>query len=273
MYEKHALKDINLKFGEGITGLIGHTGSGKSTLIQLLNGLSDPTSGSVYVDGVKITGNKHESAKAKFKVGLVMQYPEYQLFASTVFEDIAFGPGNMGLSGEEIKERVRDAANFASVDESLMDRSPFDISGGQKRRVALAGVMAMRPEFLVLDEPAAGLDPGGRKKILDGVERYNRESGTPVVIVSHSMEDMAKYCDRLIVMYQGEIISDGTPEEIFSDAEHLRNIGLDIPLITEVAEELRKTGVDIGKSVFTVDYAVRKIEEKLLSGKAGRTDQ
>ena len=260
-YETHALKNINLTFGEGITGIIGHTGSGKSTLVQLFNGLVKPTSGKVLLDGENIWENQSRVHAARFRSGLVMQYPEYQLFASTVYEDIAFGPRNMGLSDSEVNERVLSAAEFAKVPSDVMNRSPFDLSGGQKRRVALAGVIAMNPDFLVLDEPAAGLDPGGRRSILGGLKEYRRKSGTSVIIVSHSMEDMASYCDRIIVMASGKVMLDGTPAEVFSRYNELIGVGLDVPQITRVAAALADYGVDIGRDVYTVGYAAEKIRE------------
>lgn len=260
-YEAHALKDINLTISEGITGIIGHTGSGKSTLVQLFNGLAKPSSGSVLLDGRDIWSKSERVREARFRAGLVMQYPEYQLFANTVYEDIAFGPRNMGLSEEEVQKRVLDAAKFAKVPEGVMNRSPFDLSGGQKRRVALAGVIAMSPEFLILDEPAAGLDPGGRRSILGGIKEFGKVSGTSVIVVSHSMEDMASYCDRIIVMASGKIIMDGTPAEVFSRYNELIGVGLDVPQITRVASALAEHGLDIGRDVYTVGYAAGKISE------------
>ncbi|MBR5633463.1 MAG: energy-coupling factor transporter ATPase [Clostridia bacterium] len=260
-YEAHALKNINLTIGEGITGIIGHTGSGKSTLVQLFNGLTKPSTGSVLLDGQDIWAKSERVREARFRAGLVMQYPEYQLFASTVFEDIAFGPRNMGLSEDEVERRVIDAARFAKVPEGVMNRSPFDLSGGQKRRVALAGVIAMRPEFLILDEPAAGLDPGGRRSILGGIKEFGKASGTSVIVVNHSMEDMASYCDRIIVMASGKIIMDGTPAEVFSRYNELIGVGLDVPQITRVASALSEHGLDIGRDVYTVGYAAGKIRD------------
>ena len=262
-YETHALKDINLKLGGGITGIIGHTGSGKSTMVQMFNGLVKPTTGTVKLDGKNIW-EKHDSVReARFRAGLVMQYPEYQLFASTVYEDIAFGPRNMGLDEKEVEQRVLDAADFSKLPRELMSRSPFDLSGGQKRRVALAGVIAMNPEFLVLDEPAAGLDPGGRRSILGGIKEYGKESGTSVIIVSHSMEDMASYCDRIIVMAAGRIIMDGSCAEVFSRYNELIGVGLDVPQVTRIASALSHRGIDIGRDVYTVGYAAGKLSELL----------
>ncbi len=262
-YETHALHDVNLKFGAGVTGIIGHTGSGKSTMVQLFNGLLKPTSGSVLFDGEDIWEKPERVRAACFRAGLVMQYPEYQLFASTVEEDIAFGPKNMGLSIVEISDRVISAAHFAGGPLELMSRSPFDLSGGQKRRVALAGIIAMSPEFLVLDEPAAGLDPGGRRAILGGIREYGKESGTSVILVSHSMEDMASYCDRIVVMSEGRVIMDGTPGEVFGKYEELFSVGLDVPQITRVAACLNARGVDIGRDVYTVGWAADRLSEKI----------
>ena len=259
---KPALDDISLEVESGgITGLIGHTGSGKSTLVQLLNGLLKPDSGKVILDGNDIWAEPKKIREVRFKAGLVMQYPEYQLFAETVEEDIAFGPKNMGLEGEELSKCVREAARFSGLAEDLLKKSPFDLSGGQKRRVALAGVIAMNPKILILDEPAAGLDPAGRRDILGGVKRFSRESGTTVLIVSHSMEDMAMYCDDVIVMSKAKILMHKPTADVFSEAELLGQVGLDVPLITRVAAALAGCGVDIGLDVYTVDYAVGKILE------------
>ncbi len=262
-YETHALKDIDLTIGGGITGIIGHTGSGKSTMVQLFNGLVKPTTGTVEIDGESIWESAAKVHAARFRAGLVMQYPEYQLFASTVYEDIAFGPRNMGLSEDEVKERVLFAASFAKVPPDVMNRSPFDLSGGQKRRVALAGVIAMRPDFLVLDEPAAGLDPGGRRSILGGIKEFGKSSGTSVVIVSHSMEDMASYCDRIIVMASGKVIMDGNCGEVFSRYNELIGVGLDVPQITRIAAALGERGIDIGRDVYTVGYAAGMLTQLL----------
>ncbi len=201
-----ALNNVSLKIQGGITGLIGHTGSGKSTLVQMINGLIKPDSGEVLLDGKNIWAEPKKIREVRFKAGLVMQYPEYQLFAETVREDIAFGPKNMGIEGEELEKRVLESARFAGLSDEVLDKSPFDLSGGQKRRVALAGVIAMRPEILILDEPAAGLDPEGRRDILGGIKRFSRSSGTTVIIVSHSMEDMAMYCDDIVVMSAAKIL-------------------------------------------------------------------
>ncbi len=259
-YEKRALDGIDLAIEGGVvTGIIGHTGSGKSTLVQLLNGLLSPTEGTVSIGGQNIWEDPKKIAAWRFRVGLVMQYPEYQLFDETVEKDIAFGPRNMGLSEEEIRERVLYAAQFANLDETLLAKSPFDLSGGQKRRAALAGVLAMKPEILVLDEPAAGLDPQGRTEILSRIRYYQKESGTTVIIVSHSMEDMAMYCDRIVVMEHGRVLMHGTCPEVFSRSEELISVGLDVPLVTRVAAELSRRGIDIGQDIYTVKYAAQKL--------------
>ena len=261
---KKALDDISLAVESGgITGLIGHTGSGKSTLVQMINGLLKPDEGEVLLDGVNIWAEPKKIRQFRFKAGLVMQYPEYQLFAETVAEDIAFGPKNMGLEKDELDRRVREAARFAGLADDLLQKSPFDLSGGQKRRAALAGVIAMRPKILILDEPAAGLDPAGRRDILGGIKRFSRESGTTVLIVSHSMEDMAMYCDDIIVMAHAKILMHKPTAEVFSDWEQLASVGLDVPLITRVAAALIENGVDIGRDVYTVDYAIGKVRELL----------
>ena len=267
-FEVRALKNINLEIKENcITGIIGHTGSGKSTLVQMFNGLVKPTEGRVLLDGKDIWEKPKEIGKVRFKVGLVMQYPEYQLFEETVRRDIAYGPRNMGLDETEIQKRVLRVAEFVGLDPELLDKSPFDLSGGQKRRVAIAGVMAMSPEVLVLDEPAAGLDPAGRSSIFEGICRYARENQASVVIVSHSMEDMAKYCDELIVMNDGEMWMSGNKQEIFSRGEELRNIGLNVPQITELVLELEKYGVYLGRDIYTVEAAESALS-KLFGGEA-----
>lgn len=267
-YETLALNNVSLEIEAGCTtGIIGATGSGKSTLVQMLNGLLKPDSGEITVDGINLCDKKTKMRDVRFKVGLVMQYPEYQLFDETVFGDIAFGPKNMGITGEELEKRVLAAADFSGLDRALLKKSPFDLSGGQKRRAALAGVMAMQPKLLVLDEPAAGLDPCGRREILGRIRAYQRDSGVAVVIVSHSMEDMAKYCDRLVVLKHGEVMQNDRTENVFSDYAALRAAGLDVPKITKVATELAKRGVDIGDGVYTVKYAAEKIIEKYSLGK------
>ena len=267
-YEKKALDNVALQIEENcITGIIGHTGSGKSTLIQLLNGLIRADSGTVIVDGKDIWEKPKQIRQVRFVVGMVMQYPEYQLFADTVKEDIAFGPRNMGLDEAEIEKRILQSIEFCGLDKSVLDKSPFDLSGGQKRRVALAGVMAMNPKVLVLDEPAAGLDPKGRREILGGIKEYQRKSGTSVIVVSHSMEDMAMYCDRAIVMSHGKIVTSGTCQEVFSQHKLLLSVGLDVPEITGIVLALREKGIDIDENIYTVDGAVEAIKRlKLNSG-------
>ena len=261
-FEVKALDDVTLDIRRGrITGLIGHTGSGKSTLVQLLNGLTRPEAGRVLLDGQDIWQDPKQIGKVRFRVGLVMQYPEYQLFEETVRADIAFGPRNMQLSGEEIAERVDEAAAFAGVDPSLMDKSPFDLSGGQKRRVAIAGIMAMRPEVLVLDEPAAGLDPQGRRDIFGGIRAYNRETGSTVVIVSHSMEDMAQYCDDVAVMAHARLLMTGTRDEVFARADELEAVGLDIPVITKLSALLRQGGMPLDPGLYTLEAAEAELAQ------------
>lgn len=259
-YEIKALDDVSLEIEENlITGLIGHTGSGKSTLVQMLNGILRPNSGTVIVDGEDIWKKPRKIASVRYKVGMVMQYPEYQLFADTVKDDIAYGPKNMGLSAEEIEHRVKKSAEFCGIDEETLKKSPFDLSGGQKRRVALAGVMAMNPKILVLDEPAAGLDPKGRREILGGIKRYREESGTTVIIVSHSMEDMAMYCDRVVVMSSAKLLLNGTTKEVFGKSEILKENGLDVPEITNIVLKLREKGIEIPGDIYTVEDAVKSI--------------
>lgn len=262
-----ALDNVSFKIDGGITGLIGHTGSGKSTLVQMLNGLLTPDEGEVILDGVNIWAEPKKIREIRFKAGLVMQYPEYQLFAETVREDIEFGPRNMGLDGEELKSTVERAAAFSGLSPELLDKSPFELSGGQKRRAALAGVIAMNPKILILDEPAAGLDPAGRRDILGGIKKYSRESGTTVVIVSHSMEDMALYCDSIIVMSDSKILMHKPCAEVFSEYRELVAIGLDVPQITRVASALAENGIDIGRDVYTVNWAAEKLGEYIASGK------
>ncbi len=255
-FRKVALDDVSLTIHGGvITGLMGHTGSGKSTLVQLLNGLNKPTSGKVFVGGDEIWADPKKVSSFAFRVGLVFQYPEYQLFEETVRKDIAFGPGNMGLDEQEIARRVADSARFCGIADELLDKSPFDLSGGQKRRVAIAGVMAMEPEVLVLDEPAAGLDPRGREEILGGIRSYQRRRGSSVVIVSHSMEDMARYSDEIIVMDHAKVKMQGTTREIFERADELVSVGLDVPQITEVMNLLRTRGLPVRNGIYTVDDA------------------
>ena len=259
-FEKYALKNIDLSVPKGrTTGLIGHTGSGKSTLVQLFNGLLRPTEGKILLDGKDIWEDEKKIRDVRFKVGLVMQYPEYQLFEETVRKDIAYGPKNIGLPDEEIAERVKKAAYFCGREAELLDKSPFELSGGQKRRVAIAGVIAMGPELLVLDEPSAGLDPLGRERILSGIKKYREETDGSVVIVSHSMEDVAAYCDHLIVMNKGTVYKTGDTKEIFSDPDDLFKVGLDVPQITRVTYAVRDGGVNIDPDCITVGEAKREI--------------
>ena len=253
-FQKIALDNISVSFEKGkITGLIGHTGSGKSTLVNLLNGLYRPNEGKVYLDGIDIWEKPKEIGKIRYRVGLVMQYPEYQLFDETVKLDIAFGPKNQALSEEEINIRVEEAARFTGISDEVLDKSPFELSGGQKRRAAIAGILAMRPDVLVLDEPAAGLDPRGRREILGGLSDYVKERGATIILVSHSMEDMAYYCDNVVVMNDARIYKTGTVEEIFSDADSLSEIGLDVPVVAKIASRLRKEGISLEGKLYTVD--------------------
>lgn len=249
-----AIENIDIEIAPGeLIGIIGHTGSGKSTFVQHLNGLLAPTSGQVLIDGEDINSSKIIRRNAKFKVGLVFQYPEYQLFEDSVYKDIAFGPKNMKLSKKEIDERVREAAGFVGLHEALFDKSPLELSGGQKRRVAIAGVIAMRPEVLVLDEPTAGLDPRACEDILRNITDYALATGASIILVSHSMEQVARTVARLIVFHGGHIAMQGTPPEIFSRVEELRSIGLDIPAATSIARKLRCLGVDVPASCYTIE--------------------
>ena len=253
-FEKIALDGVSVSFERGkITGLIGHTGSGKSTLVNLLNGLSRPTEGKVYLDGNDIWEKPKEIASVRYRVGLVMQYPEYQLFDETVRDDIGFGPRNQGLEDDEVAARVAEAAGFTGIDEEMLEKSPFELSGGQKRRVAIAGIIAMRPEVLVLDEPAAGLDPKGRREILGGLRTYAQAQGASVILVSHSMEDMAHYCDNVVVMNKGKILCTGTTEEVFSNPNLLSGAGLDVPAISKVAAALAERGIRLEGKLYTVE--------------------
>ena len=261
-FQKTALDNVSVGFEKGkITGLIGHTGSGKSTLVNLLNGLYKANSGEVLLNGKNIWEKPKEIGKIRYKVGLVMQYPEYQLFDETVRRDIGFAPRNQGLSEEEVEARVIEAAGFTGIDEEMLEKSPFELSGGQKRRAAIAGIIAMRPEVLVLDEPAAGLDPRGRREILGGLTEYVKESGASVILVSHSMEDMAYYCDNVVVMNEGKVYKTGTVDEIFSDAESLSTIGLDVPVVSKIAASLKKQGINLVGELYTVDGVMRAIKE------------
>ena len=255
-----ALHDVNIKIEQGeMIGLIGHTGSGKSTLIQHLNGLLKPTSGAVFYDGKDINDSDFSKKKLRSKVGLVFQYPEYQLFEETVYKDIAFGPKNMGLSAEEVDRRVREAAGFVGLTEQQLEVSPFDLSGGQKRRVAIAGVIAMEPEVLILDEPTAGLDPVGRSEILGNIQSYRKAKNATIMMVSHSMEDVARLTDRLLVMNGSKLAMDAPPAQVFTHAEELTQMGLNIPQVTQVFLELKKLGLDV-KNVYTIEQAAAEIK-------------
>ena len=260
----HALKDVNFTIEDGeFVGLIGHTGSGKSTLIQHLNGLLRASSGAVYYNGENIYSDGYDMKKLRSKVGLVFQYPEYQLFEVDVFSDVCFGPKNLGLDKEEIEARAKEALTLVGLDESFYEQSPFELSGGQKRRVAIAGVLAMKPEVLILDEPTAGLDPKGRDEILDKISQLHKEKGMTIILVSHSMEDMARYAGRLIVMNHGEKVFDDAPKEVFKHYKELEKMGLAAPQITYVVHELREHGVEIADDLTTVAEARDAILEAL----------
>ena len=246
--------------------VIGHTGSGKSTLIQHLNGLIRPTSGSITVQGIDLTEKKVPLRELRRRVGLVFQYPEYQLFEETVAKDVAFGPGNLGLSQEEITERVNEALNLVGLPESVAEMSPFDLSGGQKRRAAIAGVLSMRPEVLVLDEPIAGLDPLGRHEILSLVENYRRKYGATVILVSHNMDDVADIAERVIVMNKGAVALDGSPRQVFSQTEQMRSMGLDVPQVAILADLLRSRGMDVPQGIITEQEMLGYLLDKGVAG-------
>ncbi|CAK7003563.1 energy-coupling factor transporter ATPase [Tissierella sp. P1] len=260
-FEKKALDNINLEINEGeFIGLIGHTGSGKSTLVQHLNGLMKPTSGDIIIDGVNITTKDANLKEIRQKVGLVFQYPEHQLFEETIYKDIAFGPRNLGLNEEEIHNRVKESMELVGLNfEELKDRSPFELSGGQKRRVAIAGVIAMKPKILVLDEPTAGLDPSGRDEILGEIQKLYEQEGITIILVSHSMEDVAKLVDRILVMHRGKLEMDGKTREIFRRADELESIGLGVPQITKFMKVFREKGNDVKDDVLTVNEAKEEI--------------
>ena len=256
-FEKHALKDVNLEIPDGqFIGVIGHTGSGKSTLIQHLNGLLKGTSGAIYYNGTNIYGEGYNMKELRSKVGLVFQYPEHQLFEIDVFTDVCFGPKNLGLPKEEVERRAYEALRLVGLKEKNFKKSPFELSGGQKRRVAIAGILAMEPDVLVLDEPTAGLDPAGRDEIFELVRNYHKQSGATILIVSHSMEDIAQIADRLLVMNHAKVLFCDTPREVFSHADEIIAAGLDIPMITKVMLELKKRGHDVDTSVYTVAQAL-----------------
>lgn len=261
-FEVAAIEDINLEIPQGqLVGIIGHTGSGKSTFIQHLNALLSPSSGKVLCGGRDINESKISRRDVKNHVGLVFQYPEYQLFEETVYKDIAFGPKNMKLGDDEIDQRVREAASFVGVEEELFDKSPLELSGGQKRRIAIAGVIAMRPEVLILDEPTAGLDPAGCRQILENICNYREKTGSTVIIVSHNMDDVARIAQRIIVFSHGRIVMDGTAREVFSRAEELISIGLDVPHATELAMSLRKKGLQLPEGIYTHEQLLSAVLE------------
>ncbi len=260
-FEHVALDDVSFSVEAGeFVGVIGHTGSGKSTLMQHLNGLLKPTSGTILLDGKDIWSDKETTRKSRFRVGLVFQYPEYQLFEETVYKDIAFGPKNMGLSPEEIDRRVREAACFVGITDAQLEVSPFDLSGGQKRRVAIAGVIAMEPEVLILDEPTAGLDPVGREDILSNIQSYRKAKNATIMMVSHSMSDVARLADRLLVLCGSKLAMNGTPAEVFHHAQELVDMGLDIPVLTNLFMQLRSKGLDV-ENVYTMEQAVAALSK------------
>ena len=269
-FENTAVAHVNLEIEEGaFVGIIGHTGSGKSTLIQHFNGLIRPTSGKIYLDGTDIWADKTNIRQVRFQVGLVFQYPEYQIFEDTVYKDIAFGPRNMGLSEAEIKERVEETAALVGLTQAQLNQSPFDLSGGQKRRVAIAGVMALRPKVLILDEPTAGLDPKGREDILREIRRYHKETGRTVLLVSHSMEDMANCAEKILVMNAGKVFCYDTVENVFRQAKALQEIGLAVPQITRVCMQLREQGIPLSDDIYTVEAAYQQILQLYRQQKEG----
>lgn len=268
-FEKGALNDVSVDFRQGeIVAVIGHTGSGKSTLLQHLNGLLKADSGEILFEGENIHSSKEALRKCRFNVGLCFQYPEQQLFESTVYKDIAFGPTNMGLTEEEIKKRVYEAIGFVNLTEDYLQKSPFDLSGGEKRRVAIAGVIAMKPKVLILDEPTAGLDPVGKQNLLKLITDYNKTTGSTVIFVSHNMDDVALVADRVLVMSDGKIHLDGTVDEVYSQGEKLSELGLDVPEITAVFLKLKKSGFDLGKTEYTVEGATKSIVNLISKGGA-----
>ena len=265
-FQRSAVEDVSLDIMPGeFLGIIGHTGSGKSTLIQHLNGLLRPTQGRVLLNGKDIWAEPKKIRQVRFQVGLVFQYPEYQLFEETVYKDIAYGPGNMGLDRDEIDRRVRESAALVGLTEDQLEKSPFELSGGQKRRVAIAGVIAMEPKVLVLDEPTAGLDPQGRDAILAQIQAYHRAKGAAVVLVSHSMEEIARNVDRIVVLSDGKVYMEGAPKQVFARAHELEQVGLDVPQVTKVAAALKARGLDIDTAVYTVEA----LEQKLLTLRGG----
>ena len=263
-FEKTAVDNVDIEIEEGeFVGVIGHTGSGKSTLVQHFNGLLRPTSGRVLLDGKDIWEDKKNIRTVRFRVGLVFQYPEYQLFEETVYRDIAFGPRNMGLSGAEIDSRVRSTAMAVGLSDDILERSPFELSGGQKRRAAIAGVLAMYPQVLILDEPTAGLDPKGRDMILSQIEDYHKRSGCTVLLVSHSMEDVAKFATKILVMNESRLFCYDTPQAVFKRSEEIYDMGLSVPQITRVFDIMKKRGYDIHDEIYTVKYAVELVANEL----------
>ncbi|MGN1305513.1 MAG: energy-coupling factor transporter ATPase [Oscillospiraceae bacterium] len=263
-FEKTAVDNVNLEIEEGeLVGIIGHTGSGKSTLIQHLNGLIKPTSGKVLIDGQDIWSKDVKLRDVRFNVGLVFQYPEYQIFEETVYKDIAFGPKNMGLDDKEIEKRIYEITDLLGLGRENLKKSPFELSGGQKRRVAIAGVMAMQPKVLILDEPTAGLDPKGRDVILEQIKEYHRKTKSTVLLVSHSMEDVARFATKILVMNHAKIFCYDTPPKVFMQAEELTKIGLSVPQVTKVFLALREKGIDIRTDVYTTEFAVKTIKEYL----------
>ncbi|MBQ8686913.1 MAG: energy-coupling factor transporter ATPase [Ruminococcus sp.] len=269
-FEKTAVDHVNLEIEEGaFVGVIGSTGSGKSTLMQHFNGLLRPTSGTVYLDGTDIWEDKTKIRDVRFQVGLVFQYPEYQLFEETVFRDIAYGPKNMGLTENEVKERVLETAELVGLDEEILAQSPFALSGGQKRRVAIAGVMALRPRILILDEPTAGLDPMGREDILAEIRAYHKKTGGTVLLVSHSMEDVAKCAGKILVMDHGSVFCYEDTAAVFRRVEQLEQLGLSVPQVTKICAELRKRGIPLGNDIYTVQEAVRQLAACYKAKKGG----
>lgn len=259
-FEKVAVNDLNIEIMEGeFLGIIGHTGSGKSTLVQMLNGLITPTTGKVLLRDKDINENKKKLREVRFQVGMVFQYPEYQLFEETVYRDIAFGPTNMGLTGDELDKRVRESARFTGLNDKLLDKSPFDLSGGEKRRAAIAGVIAMDPDVLILDEPTAGLDPQGRDKLLNQILSYHKERKNTVILVSHSMEDIARVADRILVMNKGNAEILAPKREVFAQGERLEKMGLRVPQITKITQLLQKKGIDLPDGILTVEEAFDSI--------------
>lgn len=263
-FRKVAVDNVNIEIEEGeFVGVIGHTGSGKSTLIQHFNGLLKPTSGRILIDGEELWQDKSRLRAIRFKVGLVFQYPEYQLFEETIYKDIAFGPRNMGLNETEIDRRVRETARMVGISESMLDKSPFELSGGQKRRVAIAGVMAMEPKVLILDEPASGLDPKGREQILGLIKDYHKLTGNTVLLVSHSMEDVAKHASKILVMNEAKVFCYDKPVNVFHRSQELEQMGLAVPQITRVFNRLKSMGYDLGEDVYTVDFGMKLLLDKL----------